>query len=629
MAATFRGTHGVNQTSSDGLGGHVVLSSTTAGALVGDLMLVVVAKRNDGIEGYGTMTPPAGWTQLQFATGSSTYTWNSWSFYRFKESGDTTFTWTGMGTYRTGLMLAYEGAAGVNNSGVVGGGGTNRTTPVVTATVADVVVAHFYTIMADSTSPVITISVPTGTTSRGYPIPLTPVAIRGVDEVRGSGNTQGRQALFNVAGGNVGHVVVITPGIGRSGTGVVGHAGSGVKVYAPSTIRSGAAAVGSAASGAKILLVATDRVKVGSAACGGAASGVLSRTVEKTGFAASGHAGSGAAVQYVPTVWTPSGAGIQGSDASAILERTIEREGSAAGSWSAAGGRELHWLKQGSAALGGSASGERSVTFERSGSAAHGWFAGGDNGVTHTKAGETVVGFHAAGVGGTTNIAKSGEAAVGFSGLGVGGNTNVIVSGEAVVGFSASGVSDATNIVVSGQAAAGHAVAVDFQTEYFRLGSGVLGNVGASSLRLQVPATYTTAGSIRTQLVRAGVTVPIFRDAPGEGTALPYIVVREAESVAREGVFSSYSDPQGHIAEDVAVEIWQQWRNPTTSRVEESYTLPDQVAAALTGTGLMASAIPIMGVRVRRRTRRREEQTNRVVEALTVEVHRTLATAGV
>lgn len=135
----------------------------------------------------------------------------------------------------------------------------------------------------------------------------------------------------------------------------------------------------------------------------------------------------------------------------------------------------------------------------------------------------------------------------------------------------------------------------------------------------------TTGGATKALLEAAGLGVSVFRDTAPPDQALPYITVHEAISITSAAAFPTFDDPEHHVTEEVQVDVWQQWRNPSTRAVTESYTLPDAVTAALVGGRL--TTLPTYGGHLRLGGRQRlvEEDSNVVHDAITVEVARTLA----
>lgn len=143
----------------------------------------------------------------------------------------------------------------------------------------------------------------------------------------------------------------------------------------------------------------------------------------------------------------------------------------------------------------------------------------------------------------------------------------------------------------------------------------------------------TTGGALKALLEAAGLGISVFRDRAPEGrtlvnaagTATPYVTVFEGVSVVPDPAFNSFDDDEHHVIELAQVDVWQQWRDPQTGAVTESYTLPAAVAAALNGARLSAAPTHVSGVVLRDGPRRLLELEENVVHhAITVEVRRTL-----
>lgn len=135
----------------------------------------------------------------------------------------------------------------------------------------------------------------------------------------------------------------------------------------------------------------------------------------------------------------------------------------------------------------------------------------------------------------------------------------------------------------------------------------------------------TSGGAIKALLEAAGLGIAVYRDQAPEDVAFPYVTVFEAISVTPEPAFSAFDDSEGHVAEQVQVDVWQQRRNPTTNAVTESYTLPDAVSRALSGGRL--TSLPTYGghMRLIGRTRQLEDEGTVIHDAITIEIRRTLA----
>lgn len=134
----------------------------------------------------------------------------------------------------------------------------------------------------------------------------------------------------------------------------------------------------------------------------------------------------------------------------------------------------------------------------------------------------------------------------------------------------------------------------------------------------------SSSGAIKALLESAGLGISVYRDTAPPDQGLPYVTVQEGISLVPEPAFSVFDDAAHHVTEEVQVNVWQQWRNPSTRAVTESYTLPDAVTAVLVG-GLL-TALPTYGGHMLFGSRQRlvEEDANVVHDSITVEIKRTL-----
>lgn len=135
----------------------------------------------------------------------------------------------------------------------------------------------------------------------------------------------------------------------------------------------------------------------------------------------------------------------------------------------------------------------------------------------------------------------------------------------------------------------------------------------------------STGGAIKAKLEAAGLGVPVYRDSAPPAAAMPYIVVHECITLSPDRAFNPRDDAAAHVTEEVQVSVWQQRRDPTTSAVTESYTLPDAVCAALHGSRL--PTLPTYGghTRMTGRTRIFEDDGTVIHDPISIEVRRTLA----
>jgi hypothetical protein len=140
----------------------------------------------------------------------------------------------------------------------------------------------------------------------------------------------------------------------------------------------------------------------------------------------------------------------------------------------------------------------------------------------------------------------------------------------------------------------------------------------------------STAGALKAYLEAQGLGVSVYRDTAPETASLPYITVTESISVTPDAAFNAFDDPQGHVREVVQVDIWQQWRDPDTNALVESYSLPDAVTLALTGSRLSSAPTPTPGVTLQgvRRLLEPPDEPSVVHHAITVELRRQLSRTG-
>jgi len=86
--------------------------------------------------------------------------------------------------------------------------------------------------------------------------------------------------------------------------------------------------------------------------------------------------------------------------------------------------------------------------------------------------------------------------------------------------------------------------------------------------------------------------------------------------------FDHGSGPQAGN-ETVQVDIWEQWRDPATKALSESYTLSDALARLLDGAGLPVAPTHVWGVKfISARRLPPEQEANLIHTALTVEITR-------
>lgn len=133
----------------------------------------------------------------------------------------------------------------------------------------------------------------------------------------------------------------------------------------------------------------------------------------------------------------------------------------------------------------------------------------------------------------------------------------------------------------------------------------------------------TTAGAVKAYVETLGLGVSVYRDTAPKDATLPYVTVQERVSMTPDA--SGDNGAGATAAEQIQVDVWQRWRNPSTNAVEESYTLADAVARGLHGASLpVVGDRHVYGARFDFAVRIVEHDTNVVHDALTVTVRREL-----
>lgn len=127
----------------------------------------------------------------------------------------------------------------------------------------------------------------------------------------------------------------------------------------------------------------------------------------------------------------------------------------------------------------------------------------------------------------------------------------------------------------------------------------------------------TTAGGLKAKLEGLSLGVAVFRDKAPDGQALPYITITEAVSIVPDG--PQFDDST--VVELAQIDVWQPWKN-ASGVVAESYSLPGQVLAAVSGASLPAAPTHVYGVTVDSAVRLLEAEVNIVHHALTVRIRR-------
>lgn len=108
---------------------------------------------------------------------------------------------------------------------------------------------------------------------------------------------------------------------------------------------------------------------------------------------------------------------------------------------------------------------------------------------------------------------------------------------------------------------------------------------------------------------------------------MPYVTVEEMISLSKS--FSGngdHGDPDAAVVaeEQVQVNVWQQWKNPTSGALEESYTLTRNIISRLDGATLTTAPTHVSGMRLAHAVRLVEEDNNVVHDAVTMRIARHL-----
>ena len=135
----------------------------------------------------------------------------------------------------------------------------------------------------------------------------------------------------------------------------------------------------------------------------------------------------------------------------------------------------------------------------------------------------------------------------------------------------------------------------------------------------------SSSGALKAKIEALGLSLSAYRDNPPEGQALPYVTIHEWISVTTDESGDNGDGATGR--ELVQVDLWQQYRDPTTKALTESYTLAGDLAQGLHGAQLAnVGDSRVYGCRVRDAVRLLEpDGENKVVHhAITVELSRVL-----
>lgn len=135
----------------------------------------------------------------------------------------------------------------------------------------------------------------------------------------------------------------------------------------------------------------------------------------------------------------------------------------------------------------------------------------------------------------------------------------------------------------------------------------------------------STSGALKALIEGAGLGIAAYRDEAPDATALPYVTIFERIALVPNGIDGRYDRDSGpHTGnETVQVSLWEQWRDPTTRALSESYTLSDALVRLLDGAALPVAPRHVWGVKFLSSRRLPPElDANLVQTAMTIEVVR-------
>lgn len=135
----------------------------------------------------------------------------------------------------------------------------------------------------------------------------------------------------------------------------------------------------------------------------------------------------------------------------------------------------------------------------------------------------------------------------------------------------------------------------------------------------------STAGALKALIEAGGFGISAYRDEAPGGTAPPYVTILERIALVPDGIDGRYDRASGPHSgrETVQVDIWEQWRDPTTHALTESYTLSDALTRLLDGAALPVAPTHVWGVKfISGRRLPPEQEANLIHTALTLEIIR-------
>lgn len=135
-----------------------------------------------------------------------------------------------------------------------------------------------------------------------------------------------------------------------------------------------------------------------------------------------------------------------------------------------------------------------------------------------------------------------------------------------------------------------------------------------------------TAGALKAFIESQGLSLAVYHDQAPDDQTLPYVVILDdlafVPDKLEDGAVSTG-------VETVQIDLWQQWRDPTTNNKVESKLLPRQLVRALQGSHLLTSGTgqpptTVYALLVRNMIRMPELDENKVHHAITAEVFQTI-----
>ena len=136
-------------------------------------------------------------------------------------------------------------------------------------------------------------------------------------------------------------------------------------------------------------------------------------------------------------------------------------------------------------------------------------------------------------------------------------------------------------------------------------------------------SSATTAGAVKVLIEGAGLGLAAYRDRVPEDVNLPYVSIMEGLALIPDKLETSDGGYRT-CREIVQIDLWQQWRDPSSRAITENYTLAPALTRLLEGSNLPSSPQVVYGVLLTNRIRQLELDNNIVHDTLTVQVWRQL-----